>query len=140
MVYIPSLTQTQLRILRLAKKYPDKAVRLSYELPVICHGDEPIGYPAFLQKLIGLGLIKVRSRRVRYDSSRHQRDSWNKYSADLELPSIYAWGSWRDKYIAKQKGSRHILIPGEEFEHFSNVWIQEIRVQSVQPSEGSILQ
>lgn len=140
MTFIPSLTQTQLRIFRLAKKYPDKAVRLSYEIPVICYGDEPIGYPAFLQNLINLGLVEVYSRQVRCDSSRYQRDSWNKYSADLDLPSIYAWELWRDKYIAGQKGSRHILIPGEEFEHFSNVWIQEIRVQAVQPSEGSILQ
>ncbi|MGR3279252.1 hypothetical protein ACSYAD_29740 [Acaryochloris marina NIES-2412] len=140
MVYIPSLTQTQLRILRLAKKYPDKAVRLSYEIPIICNGDEPIGYPAFLQKLIGLGLVEVYSKQVRYDSSRYQRDSWNKYCSDLALPSIYAWDLWRDKYIAKQNGSRYILIPGEEFEHFSNVWIQEIEVRAIQPSGGSILQ
>lgn len=140
MVYIPSLTQTQLRILRIVKKYPDKAVRLSYEIPVICYGDEPIGYPAFLQKLIDLGLVEVYSRQVCCDSSRYQRDSWNKYSADLELPSIYAWELWRDKYIARQKGSQHVLTPGEEFEHFSDVWIQEIRIQAVQPSEGSILQ
>ncbi|MGR3279617.1 hypothetical protein ACSYAD_31630 [Acaryochloris marina NIES-2412] len=140
MVYIPSLTQTQLRILRIVKKYPDKAVRLSYEIPVICYGDEPIGYPAFLQKLIDLGLVEVCSKRVRYDSSRYQRDSWNKYSEDLEMPSIRAWELWRDKYIARQEGSKHILMPGEEFEHFSGVWIQEIGLRAIQPSEDSILQ
>lgn len=140
MVYIPSLTQIQLRILRLTKKYPDKMVRLSYEIPIIVIGDEPIGYPIFLQKLIDLGLVKVCSSQIHCDSSRYQRNSWKKFSADLELPSVYAWELWRDKYIDEQKGSRHILIPGEEFEHFSDVWIQEIGVQAIQPCEDSMLQ
>lgn len=140
MVYVPSLTLIQLKILRLAKKYPDKIVRLSYELPMIGIGDEPIGYPAFLQNLIDLDLVEVCFSQIYCDSSRYQRDSWRKYSSDLELPSIYAWKLWRDRYIAKQKESRHVLKPGEEFEHFSDVWIQEIGVQAIQPCEDSILQ
>lgn len=140
MAYIPSLTQIQFRILRLVKKYPDKMVRLSYEIPIISIGDEPIGYPAFLQKLIDLDLVQVCSSQIHCDSSRCQRDSWKKFSADLELLSIYAWELWRDKYIARQQGSRHILIPGEKFEYFSDVWIQEIEVRAIQPSEDSILQ
>ena len=140
MVYIPSLTQIQLRILRLTKKYPDKVVRLSYEIPIVGIGDEPIGYPVFLQELVDLDLVQIVSSQVHFDSSRYQQDSWKKFTADLEMPSIYAWELWREKYIAIQKGSQHILMPGEEFEHFSDVWIQEIGVRAIQPSQDSILQ
>ena len=88
MVYIPSLTQIQLRILRLTKKYPDKMVRLSYEIPIVGIGDEPIGYPVFLQELVDLDLVQIVSSQVHFDSSRYQQDSWKKFTADLEMPSV----------------------------------------------------
>lgn len=129
MVRIPTLSLKQLAILRLAKKYPGKTIQLYCELPIINDGGPPAGYTALIQKLIDFGLIAVQFKQMRCDFSRHQRKSWAKFSADLECPSILAWEIWRDKYIAKQKGSDRIAIPGEEFEDFSYVWIQEIGVQ-----------
>lgn len=139
MVCIPTLSLKQLAILRIAKQYPDKTIQLYCEIPIVHHGEFPTGYTALIQKLIDFGLIEVQSKQMRCGFSRHQRKSWAKFSEDLECPSILAWEIWRDKYIARQKGSERIAMPGEECEDFSYVWIQEIGVQAVQPCEGSML-
>lgn len=119
MVCIPSLSPIQLEILRLAKERSGRTIRLSYEMPMIDEGDPPTEYPAFIQGLIDVELLEVKFKKLRCDTSQLQRDSWRQYSADLELPSIYAWELWRDKFISRQKGLKHIVTPGEEFEHFS---------------------
>lgn len=45
MVLIPSLTQVQLEILRLAKENPDETLQLSFESPVMGKGEPPIDNP-----------------------------------------------------------------------------------------------
>lgn len=140
MVCIPTLSLKQLAILRLAKKYPGKTIQLFCELPIINSGGPPAGYTALIQKLIDFGLITVQFKQMRCDFSRYQRKSWAKFSAELEYPSIIAWERWRDKFIARQKGTSRVAIPGKEFEDFSYVWIQEIGVQVIQPCEDSMLQ
>ena len=138
MVCIPTLSLKQLAILRLAKKYPSKTIKLYCEMPIINHGEPPTEYAAVIQKLIDLNLIEVKSKLMRLDFSRFQKKSWAKFNIDIEHPSIHAWEKWRDKYITRQKGTNRVAMPGEEFEDFSYVWIQEIRVQAVQPCEDSI--
>ncbi|KAI9129374.1 hypothetical protein [Acaryochloris sp. CCMEE 5410] len=140
MVCIPTLSLKQLAILRLAKKYPGKTIQLYCELPIINYGGPPAGYTALIQKLIDLDLIEVQSKQMRCDFSRFQKKSWAKFSGDLAYPSTLVWEIWRDKFIARLKGSERVAIPGEEFEDFSYVWIQEIGVQAIQPCEDSILQ
>ncbi|KAI9129644.1 hypothetical protein [Acaryochloris sp. CCMEE 5410] len=132
MISIPSLTQTQLALLRAAKKYSGKTVRLCYETPITNPRKPPIKHPPFIQKLVDFGLIEVESRQVLSGPSLLEKDSWNEYCADLELPSIRAWELWREEFIAKQKEAPHILIPGESFEEFSDVWIQEINFHATQ--------
>lgn len=133
MISIPSLTQTQLALLRAAKKYSGKTVRLCYETPITNPRKPPIKHPPFIQKLVDFGLIEVESRQVLSGPSLLEKDSWYEYCADLELPSIRAWELWREEFIAKQKEAPHILIPGESFEEFSDVWIQEINFHATQP-------
>ncbi|ABW32621.1 hypothetical protein [Acaryochloris marina] len=140
MVCIPTLSLKQLAILRLAKESSGKTIKLHCEMPIINSGEPPAGYTALIQKLIDLGLIAVQFKQMRCDFSRYQRRSWAKFSAELEYPSILAWEIWRDKFIARQKGTNRAAIPGEEFEDYSYVWIQEIGVQAIQPNEDSILQ
>lgn len=140
MVCIPTLSLKQLAILRLAKKYPGKTIKLYCEMPIINHGEPPTGYTTVIQKLIDLNLIEVKSKLMHFDFSRFQKKSWAKFSADIEYPSILVWERWRDKFIARQKGSERVAVPGKDFEDFSYVWIQEIGVQVIQPREDSILQ
>ena len=139
MVCIPTLSLKQLAILRLAKKYPNKTIKLYCEMPIISHDEPPTEYTAVIQKLIDLALIEVTSKLMRLDFSRFQKKSWAKFSIDMEHPSILAWEIWRDQYITRQKGTNRVAMPGEEFEDFSYVWIQEIRVQAIQPCEDSML-
>ena len=133
MISIPSLTQTQLALLRAAKKYSGKTVRLCYETPIINPRKPPIKHPPFIQKLVDFGLIEVESRQVLSGPSLLEKDSWYEYCADLKLPSIRAWELWREEFIARQKEAPHVLIPGEGFEEFSDVWIQEINFHATQP-------
>ncbi|MGR3279247.1 hypothetical protein ACSYAD_29715 [Acaryochloris marina NIES-2412] len=126
MISIPSLTQTELALLRAAKKYSGKIVRLCYETPLTNPRKPPFKNPPFIQKLVDLGLIEVEFKRVLIGPSLLEKDSWYEYCADLELPSIRAWELWREEFITRQKETSHILVPGEDFEEFSDVWIQEI--------------
>ncbi|BDM83239.1 hypothetical protein [Acaryochloris marina] len=134
MISIPSLTQTQLALLRAAKKYSGKTVRLCYETPIANPRKPPIKHPPFIQKLVDFELIEVESRQVLCGPSLLQKDSWYEYCGDLELPSIWAWELWREEFIARQKEAPYVLIPGEGFEEFSDVWIQEISYHATQPS------
>ena len=133
MVCIPSLSLKQLAILRLAKQYPGETVRLFYEMPIVNNGEPPTRYAAVIQKLIDFDLIEIESRYVRCDFSRAQKKSWAKFIQDLDYPSMCTWEIWRDKFIARRKKTECAAIPGEAFEDFSYVWIQEIGIQAVQP-------
>ena len=133
MISIPSLTLTQLALLRTAKKYSGKSVRLCYETPFTNLQNPPIKNPTFIQKLVDCGLIEVEFKQVLNGPSLFQKDSWHEYCADLELPSIRAWELWREKFIANLHETTHVLEPGEGFEEFSNVWIQEINFHATQP-------
>lgn len=133
MISIPSLTQTQLALLRAAKKYSGKTVRLCYETPITNPRKPPIKHPPFIQKLVDFGLIEVESKQVLSGPSLFQKDSWYEYCGDLELPSIRVWELWREEFIASLDESTQVLVPGEGFEDFSNVWIQEISFHATHP-------
>ncbi len=134
MVLIPTLTQVQLEILRLAKENAGETLRLSFESPMMGHGEPPIVHPSLIQEMVDLGLVEVQKSRIHCDISQFQRQCWFEYCSDLELPSIYAWELWREEFIASQDGSTTLITPGEEFEDFSYVWVQEMTFQAVQPS------
>lgn len=131
---IPSLTPSQLEILRTAKQCSGKIVRLCYEIPITSLRKTPYKPPLFIQKLVKFGLIEIQSEQVIRGPSLFQKDSWDEYCADLELPSIRAWELWRKEFIASQQNLTHALTPGEGFEDFSEAWIQEIKIQAIQPS------
>lgn len=134
MTFIPSLTPYQLEILRTAKQCSGKTVRLCYEIPITSLRKPPYKYPSFIQKLVEFGLIEIQSKQVTRGLSLFQKDSWHEYCADLELPSIRAWELWRKEFIVSQQNLTHVLTPGEGFEDFSEVWMQEIKIQAIQPS------
>ena len=104
-------------------------VRFCYETPLT----DPKN-PPFIQKLVDFGLIEVEFKRVLIGASLFQKDSWHEYCANLEMPSIRAWELWRKEFIARQKEAPHILVPGEGFEEFSNVWNQTISFHATQLS------
>ncbi|KAI9129373.1 hypothetical protein [Acaryochloris sp. CCMEE 5410] len=133
MVLIPSLTQVQLEILRLAKENPDETLQLSFESPVMGNGEPPTHNPLLIQEMIDLGLVEVQQSCVHCGISQFQQQCWLEYCSDLELPSIYAWELWRKEFIASQDGSATLISPGEEFEDFSYVWVQEMEFRAVQP-------
>lgn len=133
MPHIPSLTQVQLEILRLAKENDGETLQLAFESPVMGQGEPPSHHPPLMQEMIDLGLLEVQSSRVYCDTSRFQRDCWFEYCANLELPSIYAWELWRKEFIENQEGSTILITPGEDFEDFSYVWVQEMIFRAVQP-------
>lgn len=132
MSYIPTLNKVQLEILRLAKQRSGKAVILSLETAMISEDKPPSRNPKLFQKLIDLGLVEVHFKHVFQEKSRWQMDSWASYCDDLELPSIRAWELWRQAFIAEQEDMDCALIPGEGFEEFSDVWVEEIRFQATQ--------
>lgn len=133
MVHIPSLTQVQLEILRLAKENPGETLQLSFESPVMGNREPPSGHPPLIQEMLDLGLVLVQQSRVHCEISRFQQQCWHEYCSDLELPSIYAWELWRKDFITSQEGSTTLITPGEEFEDFSYVWVQEMEFWAVQP-------
>lgn len=134
MTFIPSLSQIQLEILRLAKQFSGDVLQLSLEIPMAQDEGPPSANPQFVQELIDLGLIEVHFKQVYIGTSRFQQDSWAEYCADLNLPSIRAWELWRQAFIAEQEGATHVLAPGEGFGEFSEVWVEEMRFRAVQPT------
>ena len=135
MASIPSLTQTQLEILRLAKEHSGEILHLSFELPIFIDEGPPTRTLDLIQDLIDFGLLEVQFRQVISGPSQFQKDSWHAFCANLEIPPIHAWELWRNEFIASQEGAAYILTPGKEFEDFSNVWIEELRFQATQPSK-----
>lgn len=123
-----------MEILRLAKQRSGKAVILSLETAMISEDKPPSGNPKLFQELIDLGLVEVHFKHVFREKSRWQMDSWARYCKGLELPSIRAWELWRQAFIAEQEEMGCVLVPGERFEEFSDVWVEEIRFQATQPS------
>ncbi|ABW31435.1 hypothetical protein [Acaryochloris marina] len=134
MTFIPSLSQIQLEILRVAKLSSGEMLNLSLEAPIEQDEGPPSAHPQFVQELVDWGLIEVYFKHVHIGTSRFQQDSWAEYCADLSLPSIRAWELWRQEFISEQEGATHVLTPGERFGEFSEVWVEEMRFRAVQPS------
>lgn len=134
MACIPSLSKVQLEILRLAKQHSGEILHLSFETPMLKDEGPPSGNPHFFQALIDLDLIEIHFKQVYIGISNFQKDSWVEYCADLNLPSLRAWELWRQAFIEEQEGVTHVLEPGERFEEFSEVWVEEMRFRAVQPS------
>ncbi|QUY44760.1 hypothetical protein [Acaryochloris marina] len=108
-------------------------MQLSFESHVIDNREPPTNHPSLIQEMIDLGLVKTQRSRAHCDLSRFQRECWFEYCSDLVLPSIYTWELWHEKFITSQKESTTLIAPGEDFEHFNYVWVQEMEIQTVQP-------
>ena len=134
MVCIPSLSLIQLEILKLAKQHSGELLHLSFETPILKDEGPPSGSPQFFQELVDLDLIEILFKQVYIGTSGYQKDSWDEYCADLNLPSLRAWDLWRQAFITGQEGVTHVLAPGERFGEFSEVWVEEMRFRAVQPS------
>lgn len=135
MAHIPSLTQDQLELLRLAKKDEVEELRLSYEFPVIDHRNPPIGHPSFVQGLIDARLIQVKVQGTSLSASEFQQESWAEFSKDLDSPTQVDWDQWRQGLIAQQDVELdYLMTPGNVLEEFSTVWIREISLKAIQPS------
>lgn len=133
MVSIPSLSQAQLEILRIAKEHSGEILHLSFETPMLKEDGPPSGNPQFFQELIDLDLIEIHFKQVYIGTSKFQKDSWAEYCAALDLPSLRAWELWRRAFISEQRGVTHVLEPGEGFGEFSEVWVEEMRFRAVHP-------
>ncbi|ABW33382.1 hypothetical protein [Acaryochloris marina] len=135
MISIPSLSLDQLEILRLAKRYSVEEFELAYESPVNNDLESPMGHPALIQGLIDAGLISVQVKGSFLRASEYQQESWAKYCVGIDHPTQEDWELWRRSFMArKEEGIDSLMIPGSSFKQFSNVWIREVDVQFVQPS------
>lgn len=131
MTHIPSLTQQQLELLRLAKKDSVEELQLSYESPVIDSSEPPIGHPPFIQELIDIHLIRVREIETSMLASEFQQSSWTDFCGDLDYPTQADWERWRQGFIAQLgEGFDQLMTPGKGFGQFTKVWIREIRLQA----------
>lgn len=135
MTQIPSLTQQQLELLRLAKKNSVEKLQLSYEFPVVDSSEPPNGHPPFIQELIDVHLIQVREIETSMLPSEFQQSSWTEFCEDLDYPNQSDWDRWRRGFIVQLgEGVEQLMTPGEGFRQFTKVWIREIRLQATQPS------
>ncbi|ABW33318.1 hypothetical protein [Acaryochloris marina] len=135
MVHIPNLTQQQLELLRIAKKHSVEELQLSYEFPVVDSSELRNGHPPFIQELIDLHLIQVREVETSMLASAFQQSSWAEFCEDLDYPTQADWDRWRKRFIAQLgEGIEQLMTPGKELGQFTKVWIREIRLQAVQPS------
>lgn len=135
MIHIPSLTHEQLELLRLTKKDSVEELQLFYEFPVIDDSEPPIAHPLFIQELIDIHLIQVREMEASVLVSEFQQSSWIEYCEDLVYPTQGDWGRWRQTVIDQLgEGVEQLMSPGKGLEQFTKVWIREIRVRAVQPS------
>ncbi|MGR3278655.1 hypothetical protein ACSYAD_26530 [Acaryochloris marina NIES-2412] len=135
MTHIPSLTHEQLELLRLAKKDSVEELQLFYEFPVVDDSEPPIAHPLFIQELIDIHLIQVREMEASVLTSEFQQSSWIEYCEDLVYPTQVDWGRWRQGIIAQLgEGVEQLMSPGKGLGEFKKVWIREIRVRAVQPS------
>lgn len=135
MTQIPSLTQQQLTLLRVAKKHSVREIRLVYEFPVIDDQEPPNSHPSFIQGLIDAHLIQVQVNSTILSASAFQQTNWTEYSKGIDDPTQEDWDRWRDRFIAQQEeGFDQLMTPGVGFGEFSKVWIREIGLQATQPS------
>lgn len=135
MTNIPSLTQQQLELLRLAKKHSDMNIQLSYETTCVEDNKPIIDHPPFIQELIDANLIQVQLQGMRVKASEFQKESWTKFCDGIDYPSSKDWELWRRRFISQHKEViSSIMLPGKRFEEFSQVWEREISIQATQPS------
>lgn len=134
MISIPSLSQEQLELLRLAKQHSVEELELAYESPVTDAFIPPKGHPAFIKGLIDAGLITVKSKGTFLRASGFQQESWAEFCEDIDHPTQEHWDQWRNAFISSNKEEMDSLMhPGQSFKHFRNVWIRKIGIQVVQP-------
>ncbi|WP_299414620.1 hypothetical protein [Acaryochloris sp. IP29b_bin.148] len=135
MTQIPSLTQQQLELLRLAKKNSVEELRLSYEFPVLDDDEPPSGHPLFIQELIDHHFIQVQMQGTALGASEFQQESWTEYCEEIDYPSQADWDRWRQGFIAQlSEGFESLMIPEKILGQFTKVWIREISLRAVQPS------
>ncbi|QUY45840.1 hypothetical protein [Acaryochloris marina] len=135
MTHIPSLTQEQLELLRLAKKNSVEELQLFYEFPVVDNSGPSTVHPLFIQKLIDIHLIQVREVKTSVLVSEFQQSSWTEYCKNLAYPTQVDWDRWRQEFIAQLgEGVEQLMNPGKGLGQFAKVWIREIRIRAVQPS------
>ncbi|BDM83711.1 hypothetical protein [Acaryochloris marina] len=135
MTQIPSLTQQQLELLRLAKKNTMAELRLSYEFPVLDGNEPPIGHPPFIQELIDHQFIQVQVKETSLRASEFQQENWTEYCDEIDYPTKADWDRWRQGFMAQLgDGFESLMTPGIGFGQFTKVWIREISVRAVQPS------
>lgn len=135
MIHIPSLTHQQLELLRLTKKDSVEELQLFYEFPVIDNSGPPISHPLLIQELIDIHLIQVREIETSVLVSEFQQLNWTEYCEDLDYPTQVDWDRWRQTVIAQLgEGVEQLMSPGKGLGQFTKVWIREIRVRAVQPS------
>ncbi|ABW31954.1 hypothetical protein [Acaryochloris marina] len=135
MTQIPSLTHQQLELLRLAKKNSVEELQLFYEFPVVDGDEPPVVHPQFIQELIDIHLIQVREIEASVLASEFQQSSWTEYCEDLDFPAQVDWDRWRQGIITQLgEGVEQLMSPGKGLGQFTKVWIREIRIRAVQPS------
>lgn len=99
MTHIPSLTQQQLELLRLAKKHSNEDIQLSYESTCVEANKPEIDHPPFIQELIDAHLIQVQSQGIRVKASEFQKESWAKFCDGIGPPTQSDWELWRRRFI-----------------------------------------
>ncbi|QUY45988.1 hypothetical protein HRE53_27915 (plasmid) [Acaryochloris sp. 'Moss Beach'] len=136
MIHIPSLTHEQLELLRLTKKDSVEELQLFYEFPIVDDNNKPpIVHPSLIQELIDNHLIQVREIEASMLASEFQQLNWSEYCEDLDYPTQVDWDQWRQGFIAQLgEGVEQLMNPGKGLGQFTKVWIREIRVRAVQPS------
>lgn len=135
MISIPFLTQGQLELLRLAKQNSVEGIELSYELPFIQDKEPPIDHPAFIQRLIDTHLIQVKMKGTFLRASKYQQESWARFCEGIDHPTQEDWELWRKGYMTQSKDAiSSFMLPGKKFDEFSRVWVCEINIQAIQPS------
>ncbi|WP_299491763.1 hypothetical protein [Acaryochloris sp. IP29b_bin.137] len=135
MTQIPSLTQQQLELLRIAKKNSVEELRLSYEFPVLDDDEPPIGHPPFIQELIDHHFIQVQVKGTSLRASEFQQENWTEYCDEIDYPTQADWDRWRQRFISQLgEGFESLMMPGKRLGQFTKVWIREISLRAVQPS------
>ncbi|WP_316964655.1 hypothetical protein [Acaryochloris sp. CCMEE 5410] len=107
---------------------------LFYETPVLNDREPPKGHPPTIQELVDAQLIQVQSNGISLRNSELQQRSWADYCEGLGQPSRYDWSLWRKQFSDHPEGLDYFMVPGENMEEFSQVWIHEISLQAIQPS------
>ncbi|WP_299411809.1 hypothetical protein [Acaryochloris sp. IP29b_bin.148] len=124
MTQIPSLTQQQLELLRLAKKDTVAELRLSYEFPVLDDNVPSGGHPPFIQELIDHHFIQVQVKETVIRASEFQQENWTEFCDEIDYPSQADWDRWRQGFISQLgEGFESLMTPGKGLGQFTKVWI-----------------